>query len=391
MILDALVAAYLTVGKREIAGHHHQELLKIGSAPSANTFGLYITTLKDSGRVSDEASEAVRIFHLARSQGVEPSSFLYNALIGKLAKARRFDDVMSYFNEMRRLHIRPTSVTYGTVVNACCRVSKESLAVETFDEMEAQPNYKPRPAPYNSMMQFFLTTRRDSSKVLAYFQRMQSMNIQPTMHTYKLLIDTHATLEPVNLAAAEGVIGDIRASGQKPEAVHYASLIHAKGCNLKDMKGATQLFNEVMSKGDVAPQACLYQALFESMVAFRSMIIAEPILEDMDARGVEMTPYIANSLVHGWANAGNITKAEAIYERIGTAKREPSTYEAMTRAYLTTGDRAGAISVVNEMRAKRYPAAVENKILDLLGPDPSPAPSTQGHSTYSELVDAQYG
>lgn len=388
LILDAMVAAWLTVGKRALAGDFHQELLKIGSAPSANTFGLYITTLKESAKTSDEASEAVRIFHQAQSQGVEPSSFLYNALIGKLGKARRINDCLGHFTEMRKLGIRPTSVTYGTIVNALCRVSEERQAEDLFEEMEGQSNYKPRPAPYNSLMQFFLTAKCDSAKVLAYYERMKSSNIQPTMHTYKLLIDTYATLEPIDFAAAEGVLKTIRASGQKPEAVHYASLIHAKGCNLKDMDGAKQLFDAVINKGEVAPQACLYQALFESMVADHNMALAEPMLEDMAARGVSMTPYIANSLIHGWANANNIDGAKDIYDSIGMAKREPSTYEAMTRAYLTTGNRAGAIEVVNEMKSRRYPSAVENKVLDLLGPDPSQAASHQ--STHAEILDAQY-
>lgn len=373
LILDAMVGACLTVGKRALAGRFHQELLSIGSAPSANTFGLYITTLKESTKTFDEASEAVRIFQQAQSQGAEPSSFLYNALIGKLGKARRIDDCLHHFTQMRNLGIRPTSVTYGTIVNACCRVSDERMAEQLFDEMEAQSNYKPRPAPYNSLMQFFLTTKRDSKKVLAYYERMRSLNIQPTMHTYKLLIDTYATLEPVNLAAAEGVLQTIRASGQKPEAVHYSSLIHAKGCNLKDMEGAKALFDRVINNREVVPQACLYQALFESMVANHNVTASGPVLADMAAHGIAMTPYIANTLIHGWANEKSLVNALAVYESIDTTKREPSTYEAMTRAYLTNGHRAGAIEVVNEMKAKRYPGAVENKVLDLLGPNASQA------------------
>lgn len=366
-ILDAMVGACLTVGNRTFATQFHQELLDMGAAPTANTFGLYITTLKDSTKTFDEATEAVKIFHRAKSEGVEPSSFLYNALVGKLGKARRIDDCLYYFAEMRGLGIRPTSVTYGTIVNALCRVSDERFAEELFDEMESMSNYKPRPAPYNSLMQFFLTTKRDRGKVLAYYERMQSKNIQPTMHTYKLLIDTYATLDPVDLAAAEGILDTIRALGQKPEAVHYASLIHAKGCALHDTAGARQIFDEVLAKGEVRPQACLYQALFESMVANHSVMDTEKVLDDMSAKRVEMTPYIANTLIHGWAMEKNIAKSKAVYESVGIEKREPSTYEAMTRAFLTIEDRDSALGCVQEMLSRGYPSAVSGKILDLLG------------------------
>ncbi len=367
-ILDAMVGACLTVGNRTLAARFHQELLDMGSAPTANTFGLYITTLKDSTKTFDEATEAVRIFQRAKSEEVEPSSFLYNALIGKLGKARRIDDCLFYFAEMRNLGIRPTSVTYGTIVNALCRVSDERFAEELFDEMESMPNYKPRPAPYNSLMQFFLTTKRDSSKVLAYYERMLVRSIQPTMHTYKLLIDTYATLDPINLTAAEGVLDTIRASGQRPEAVHYASLIHAKGCALHDMAGARQIFNEVIANPEIRPQACLYQALFESMVANHFVAETEELLDHMSARQVAMTPYIANTLIHGWATEKNITKSKAVYESVGLEKREPSTYEAMTRAFLTVEGRDNAMGVVHEMLSRGYPSAVSGKILELLGP-----------------------
>jgi pentatricopeptide repeat protein len=366
-ILDAMVGACLTLGNRTLAAQYHQELLDMGAAPTANTFGLYITTLKESTKTFDEASEAVKIFHRAKTEGVEPSSFLYNALIGKLGKARRIDDCLFYFAEMRSLGIRPTSVTYGTIVNALCRVSDEKFAEELFEEMESMPNYKARPAPYNSLMQFFLTTKRDKSKVLAYYERMKSKGIQPTNHTYKLLIDTHATLEPVNMSAAEAVLDVIRSTGEKPEAVHYASLIHAKGCVLHDLDGARTIFDAVLSDPSIRPQACLYQALFEAMVANHQFSDTETILDDMASRRVEMTPYIANTLIHGWANEKNIEKSKAIFSAVGRDKREPSTYEAMTRAYLAVEDRQSAKSVVQEMLSRGYPSAVSTKIMELVG------------------------
>ena len=366
-ILDAMVGACLTAGDRKMATDYHKQLLEMGAVPSANTFGLYITTLKESVKTFDEATEAVRIFHRAKAEGVEPSSFLYNALIGKLGKARRIDDCLFYFAEMQARGIRPTSVTYGTIVNALCRVSDERFAEELFDEMESMPNYKPRPAPYNSMMQFFLTTKRDSSKVLEYYQRMQSRNIRPTMHTYKLLIDTYATLEPINLTAAEGVLETIRSTGQSPEAVHYASLIHANGCVLHNMAGARSIFDDVISKCKARPQACLYQALFESMVANHCVRGTISILKDMSIAGVELTPYIANTLIHGWALEKDIIQAKSVYDSIGMEKREPSTYEAMTRAYLAVEDQDRASNVAYEMLSRGYPSAVSNKILELVG------------------------
>lgn len=366
-IVDAMLAACLMVGRRDLAGRYHQDLLDMGAAPSANTYGLYITTLKENTKTFDEATEAVKIFLRAKSEGVEPSSFLYNALIGKLGKARRIDDCLFYFAEMRNLGVRPTSVTYGTIVNALCRVSDEKFAEEIFEEMESCANYKPRPAPYHSLMQHFLTTKRDRSKVLAYYERMRAKGIQPTMHTYKLLIDAHATLEPVNMAAGEAVLEEMRKAGDYPEAVHFASLIHAKGCVQHDLAGARALFDSVISDSRIRVQPCLYQALFESLVANHEVANAEALLPDMVRRRIEMTPYIANALIHGWTLEKNLARAKQAFERLRLTEREPSTYEAMVRAHLAVEDRDGAEKVVKEALSRGYPAAVSAKIADLVG------------------------
>ncbi|KAL6251697.1 hypothetical protein RBB50_001907 [Rhinocladiella similis] len=363
-ILDSMIAASLTLGDRQQAAKIHQELLDMGAAPSANTFGIYITTLEGT---FDEATEAVKIFQRALSEGVAPSVFLYNAVIGKLGKARRIDDCLRYFGDMEGRGIRPSSVTYGTLVNALCRTSEERFAVDMFDEMEAAPNYRPRPAPYNSIIQYFLNTKRDRSKVLQYYERMKSKNIKPTSHTYKLLIETHASLEPVNLPAAEAILAEMKQSGVQPEAVHYGALIHAKGCVIHDMPGAQAVFDSVLKERNIRPTDTLYQNLLEAMVANHEVAKTPAVLADMSRRGVMMTPYIANTLIHGWASEGDIVKAKAIYNELSSDKREPSTYEAMTRAYLSAEDRTSANAVVEEMLRKGYPAAVTEKVMALMG------------------------
>ncbi|TKX19824.1 PPR repeat-containing protein 2 [Elsinoe australis] len=366
-ILDSMVSACITTGRRDLAARYHQDLLDMGAAPSANTFGLYITSLKETTKTFDEASEAVKIFLRSKAEGVEPTSFLYNALIGKLGKARRIDDCLFYFAEMRNLGIRPTSVTYGTIVNALCRVSDEKFAEEIFEEMEASNNYKPRPAPYHSLMQYFLTTKRDRSKVLSYYERMRKLQIEPTAHTFKLLIDAHATIEPIDMSAAEAVLGQMQQVNLQPEAVHYASLIHAKGCVKHDMEGARALFDQVLTDPRIRLQPCIYQALFESLVANHLVAESDALLADMSKRRVELTPYIVNALIHGWTLEKNLAKAQEAFRRIDLNHREPSTYEAMVRAHLAVEDHAGAESVVAEALSRGYPSAVAGKIAELVG------------------------
>jgi len=366
-ILDSMVGACLIMGKRELAARFHDDLLDMGTAPSANTFGLYITTLKESTKTSDEATEAVKIFHRAQAEGVTPTSFLYNALIGKLGKARRIDDCLFHFAAMRAAGIRPTSVTYGTLVNALCRVSDDAFAEQLFAEMEAMPNYKPRVAPYNSIMQHFLQ-RQDKDRVLAYHARMRARGIPASSHTFKLLLDAHATLQPVDNAAADALLAAIPPAHR--DATQYGALIHARGCAQHDLAAARALFDAVMAERPVAPAPPLFQALLESYAAAHAFAhdVVDPLRRAMHDHGVPLTPYIANTLIHGWALAGDVAAARAAYDELGRDAREPSTYEAMVRALIGAGAAEQAKAVVHEALSRGYPRAVEARIEEMLGP-----------------------
>ena len=103
------------------------------------------------------------------------------------------------------------------------------------------------------------------------------------------------------------------------------------------------------------------------MVANHDIDAAELLLVQMTEQRVAMTPYIANTLIHGWAMEKDITKARNIYDSLGMEKREPSTYEAMTRAYLAIEDRGNAKAIVGEALRRGYPSAVAGKICDLVG------------------------
>jgi len=136
---------------------------------------------------------------------------------------------------------------------------------------------------------------------------------------------------------------------------------------MHDMAAARSVFDAVLKDRNIRATDTLYQNLLESMVANHEVEKTPEILADMAGRGVSVTPYIANTLIHGWAGVGEIQKAKSIFDKLGMDKREPSTYEAMTRAFLSVEDRASANGIVQEMLRKGYPAAVADKVLALVG------------------------
>ena len=373
LILNSMIVAHAFNHNFEKARYYQRELMELGVAPDSDAFAAYIVNLNVTD-TNDEATEALSLFHKSRALGVRPSTFLYNTLISKLAKARRSDDALYYFHEMRVNGVEPSSVTFGTIINACCRVGNEALAVKYFNEMENDKHFQPRIAPYNTMLQFYVQTKQDRTEALRFYEKMRGQVLTPSAHTYKLLIDAYATLEPVDLKAAENILRLIATDGQRPTSVHYAALVHAYGCVKQDLESAINWFYKAIDPKfgkSVVPDETLYQALIEAYVANHNVAECGTIFKHMEENKVKLTVYMANHLIHGWTIAGNLDEARRVFDSLATDKnglygREPSSYEQMTRTYLAMGDRAGALGLVEEMKTKGYPAAVVARVTDIL-------------------------
>lgn len=385
LILNGMIIANAFNRNFADARHYQRELFNLGVAPDSDAFAAYIVNLNVTD-TNDEATEALALFHEAKSLGVRPSTFLYNTLISKLAKARRSDDALYYFHEMRTNGVVPSSVTFGTIINACCRVGNETLALKYFSEMEADPYFIPRIAPYNTMLQFYVQTRPNRVEALRFYEKMRAQLLVPSAHTYKLLIDAYATLEPIDVVAAENILKLIASDRQRPTSAHYAALIHAHGCVRQDLETAKSWFYRVIDPqfaGHVSPDETLYQALIEAYVANHQVADCDPVFQHMKENNVKLTVYMANHLIHGWTIAGNLDEARKVFDSLAAEKnglygREPSSYEQMTRTYLAMGDRDSALALVDEMKTKGYPVAVVARVTDILeggdgfgGPYPS--------------------
>ena len=110
---DRMLIAMANAGDLGKAALHRDRLLQAGAAPSADSYAAMITSAKDT---TDDATVALELFDEARRFGVVPNLYLFNILISKLSKARRTHLALSYFEQMKTVGIRPSAVTYGSVI-----------------------------------------------------------------------------------------------------------------------------------------------------------------------------------------------------------------------------------------------------------------------------------
>lgn len=183
VVEDQMIIAFAHAGEYEAAHIHRMRIIEQGGTPSADAYGALISSLRDT---TDDTSNALQLWDEALARDVRPNIFMYNTIISKLAKARKADHALTIFQQMKEQGVKPSSVTFGALIAACCRVGDAASAELFFQEMIAAPNYKPRIPPYNTMIQLYTYVKPDRERVLYYYNALLSANIKPSGHTYKV-------------------------------------------------------------------------------------------------------------------------------------------------------------------------------------------------------------
>ncbi|EMR08065.1 hypothetical protein PNEG_03505 [Pneumocystis murina B123] len=354
--LNSMIIAQIYSSQMDAAKKYQRELLELGFSPSASVFATYIINLKNS-EPSQDADDAINIYREAKSYNVEFTTYFYNALLSKLCRAEKLHEALEIFSEMKKNNIIPNSITYGTLINACCKIGNEELANDLFVEMENSPRYYARVAPYNIMMQFYVHTKKNRQMALKYYNKLCNQVLAPSPHTYKLLIDCWTVIDPPDIDKALQVLTDMTKNSVSITTRHYGAIIYAKGCILRDLKDARQYFDSITKRNfkPVIPDHTLYQALIDAYVTNYSMKNIPKLLSLMKDNNILLNADIANILIRGWMQEGQIKKAREVFDSLdlqtnSVSKREPSNYIAMIQAYLSVKDITSAKAILKEMR-----------------------------------------
>lgn len=374
MATNSILIGHAQQGDMVQAKEYYDAIKRMGYYPDGNAYASLLLGMAQSANTTDEAADALVIYEEAKRHHVKPTTFFYNVVISKLAKARKLEPALRLFDEMQRLFkLTPNIITYGAVISACVRAGSESHACRLFDEMllrrRGSCQDELRIGPFNNMIQFYVRQQPDRQRALFYYEQLKKYNIEPSAHTYKLLLEAYSTIAPYDMDAAHHLLDHVIV---RPQPTHYATLIYAYGTIHKDIHRAQQVFDQVVCNQDEV----VYQAMLDTLISNDQLERAEQVYKQMSRRitNKSSSPYIENLLLRGYGQRGWITKAEQLFERMsddksspkGTVVREPSTYEAMVRAYLDNGLVPKAKCILDRMMSRQFPERVVASVAALI-------------------------
>jgi pentatricopeptide repeat protein len=367
IIYNSMLVAHARKGDLNAAKIFYDKLRSIKLYPDADAYGSLLACTANC--TTDESTDALAIYEEAKKHNVRPTVYFYNVIISKLAKCRKIEPVLRLFDEMKQLGVPPNSITYASVISACIRCSSESRAARYFQEMISSPKYQPRIGAYNSMIQFYVQQKPNREKALEYFNLSKQFNLKPSQHTYKLLMEAYANIPAYDMLTAHKLLTEMnKRHGLNPSAAHYATLIRSYGCLHRDVHSALAVYKE-MQKAGIKADESVYQAMLNTYIDNNDMKQAENLYHDMIKQGTKSSPYIENLFIAGYGAQGQLDRAEKVFNKMSdrnSLSREPSTYEAMAKAYVANGQVEKAQQVVDQMRARDFPPKVVNGVVSMI-------------------------
>lgn len=222
------------------------------------------------------------------------------------------------------------------------------------------------------MMQYYTTAQPDRARVLFYYDELVNAGVQPSSHTYNLLMLAYGTIEPIELGAMEKVFSTLRKKSwgeTTVQGLHYATLINCHGAVAKsksrprvllplfsltcwltsrrltaDLDRALTIFNSIhtayptpKANQKALPDAVCWEAILNVILAHKRFDLFETYTERMRASGLPSTTYIQNVLIKAYAAEGKMDKAREVFD----AMENPKMGESSSRPFcLLRFDRA---------------------------------------------------
>ncbi|CAK7342954.1 unnamed protein product [Dovyalis caffra] len=220
--------------------------------PNGVTYGWLVKGFCDVG----ELIEASKVWNLMVDEGIEPEIEVFEKMMETLFKRNEYDEALKVFQMMRVNRMDDLGLsTYKLVIDWMCKMGKVVQAKAVFDEMRqrgiqadnstlgslvygfltrgrhaeahriVERIEKPEIRVYHGLIKGLIRSRRPS-EATQVFREMIKRGIEPTMHTYIMLLQGHLGKRgrkgPDPLVNFESIfVGGLIKAGKSLEATKY--------------------------------------------------------------------------------------------------------------------------------------------------------------------------
>lgn len=221
-----------------------------------------------------------------------PDERTYNILLHGWSRARRLDKVGKLWAEMRLAGVRPSVVSYGTLIEALCVMRRPDQATGLLDEMREE-GIQANLLTCNPIVYALAQAGRfgDAHKVL---EKFPLYGVAPNISTFNSLVLGYC--KHGDLAGASSVLKTMMGRGIFPTAktYNYFFVFFAKNGNVEL---GMNLYSKMINNG-YAPDQLTYNLLIKMLCEANRLELVVQMIQEMRNSGFEPDLATSTMLIH---------------------------------------------------------------------------------------------
>uniref|UniRef100_A0ACD5YLY4 Uncharacterized protein n=1 Tax=Avena sativa TaxID=4498 RepID=A0ACD5YLY4_AVESA len=296
---------------------------------------------------------ARRAFETGIAGGYGKTVFAYSALISAYARSGLANEAMGVLESMKGAGLRPTTVTYNAVIDACGKGGVDLRFTLGYFRQMLRDGLCPDRKTFNSLLSA-CSRAGHLEDARAVFDEMIHLGIGRDIYTYNTFID--AICKCGNIELAMQVLLDMEAKKVKPNVVTYSTLIDGYS-KLEKYDEALKLYEKMKSLGIKLDRVCYNTVLsiyvktgkYGEIAIVRCNNFEDAALLLEQLRLLDNFVYgVAHGLLMGHQEIWS--QAQSLFSQLGRMDSSTSSafYNALTDVLWHFGQRQGAQLVVLE-------------------------------------------
>ncbi|KAH0850572.1 hypothetical protein HID58_095410, partial [Brassica napus] len=211
----------------------------------------------------------------------KPDACTYNILINGYSQSGCFDDALKLFEEMVKKKVKPTGVTFGTLVSELCKNFKVKEALKMKHHMLKVYGVCPTVHVYASLIKA-LCQIGELSLAFKLKDEAYEGKIKIDSAIYSTLISS--IIKAGRSAEVTGILEEMRKKGCEPDTVTYNVLTNGF-CVENDLESAYRVLDEMVDK-DMPRRGCIpdilsYRIVFDGLCEGSQFEEAAVVLDEM--------------------------------------------------------------------------------------------------------------
>ena len=338
IIYNCLMDACINAGDVERA---HVILNEMKNESSIHIDEISFNTLIKGCCRTRKLPQAIAFFEEMKRMYIKPTRITYNSLIDTCVKTSSMVDAWKFYDDMIRAEIKPDNFTYSILINGIKsnHNNREELgrALNMLDQLQASTEFRPDEIFYNSLIDICVKFN-EMNKGLYLFEEMKKKKIEPSSTTYGIIIKAYGKMN--DLVRAFKTFEQMKLNHMKITDVTYGCLLDA--CVKNDRMDLALVLIEKMKQDNVTLNTILYTTLIKGFAKANKLDEALKVF-DLMKESPKANPNLItyNCVIDACVRCNNIQKALELFEELrcnGSFRPDMITFSTLMKGFCKQKD-----------------------------------------------------